>query len=324
MRTRSLLTFAAALAATVCLSAAARAEYPDKPIHIVVPYTPGGTVDLFARALAPYLTKAWGQQIIIENRPGAGGSVGAEYVAHAAGDGYMLFMSTNSPLTTNLAVFKTIKYDPLKDFVPIVLAGENSLVLAVNPKIPIKSVADLIALAKKEPGQLIAASSGNGATSHMSLGEFEKMAGVKVTHLPYKGGVPSLTAVISGEAQLVFSDIVPTLPMIRDGRVRALATTGLTRSALTPDIPTLNELGLKGFAVTAWVPLMAPKGTPKEVVTKLNGEVNTILKDPDFRAQIIKIGIDPLGSTPEQLDTYLREQIPIWMQRAAEAGLKPD
>ena len=182
-----MLAIGAALAAISGSSIAAKAEYPDKPIHIVVPYTPGGTVDLLARALAPYLTKAWGQQIVVENRPGAGGSVGAEYVANATGDGYTLLLSTNSPLTTNLAVFKTIKYDPLKDFVPIILAGENSLVLAVNPKLPVKSVADLIALAKKEPGQLIAASSGNGATSHMSLGEFEKMTGVKITHVPYQG-----------------------------------------------------------------------------------------------------------------------------------------
>jgi tripartite-type tricarboxylate transporter receptor subunit TctC len=323
MRTKLWLAIGAALVA-ISASSAARAGYPDRPIHIVVPYTPGGTVDLLARAFAPYLTKDWGQQIVVENRPGAGGSVGAEYVAGAPGDGYTLLLSTNSPLTTNVAVFKTIKYDPLKDFVPIILAGENSLVLAVNPKLPVNSVADLIALAKKEPGQLIGASSGNGATSHMSLGEFDKIAGVKITHVPYQGGVPSLTAVISGEAQLVFADIVPTLPMIRAGQVRALATTGLNRSAVAPDIPTLNELGLKGFSVTAWVPMVAPKGTPKPIVDKLNEEINKILKDPDFRAQIIKIGIDPLGGTPEQLATYLNEQLPIWKQRAVDAGLQPE
>ena len=320
-----LWSFASALAIAISLSPiAAKAEYPDKPIHIVVPYTPGGTVDLLARALAPHLTKAWGQQIVVDNRPGAGGSVGAEYVANAPGDGYTLLLSTNSPLTTNVAVFKTITYDPLKDFVPIIIAGENSLVLAINPKLPAKSVTDLVALAKKEPGQLISASSGNGATSHMSLGEFEKRTGVKITHVPYRGGVPSLTAVISGEAQMVFSDVVPTAPIIRDGRVRALATTGLNRSGVTPDVPTLNELGLKGFSVTAWIPMVAPKGTPKGVVEKLNSEVNKILKDSEFRAQIIKIGIDPVGGTPEQAANYLREELPIWKQRAVDAGLKPE
>ncbi len=324
MRAKFLLAVGVVLATISGAAHVARAEYPDKPIHIVVPYTPGGTVDLLARALAPHLTKAWGQQIVVENRPGAGGSVGAEYVASAAGDGYTLLLSTNSPLTTNVAVFKTIKYDPLTDFVPVIIAGENSLVLAVNPKLPVKSVDDLIALARKEPDKLICASSGNGATSHMSLGEFEKMAGVKITHVPYRGGVPSLTAVISGEAQLVFADVVPTLPMIRDGRVRPLATTGLNRSGVTPDVPTLNELGLKGFSVTASVPMVAPRGTPKSVVDRLNGEINKVLKDPEFRAQIIKIGIDPIGGTPEEAAKFLREQLPIWKQRAAEAGLKPE
>jgi tripartite-type tricarboxylate transporter receptor subunit TctC len=324
MRTK--LTFAVG-AMVLALSAsmtAAKADYPDKPIHIVVSYTPGGTVDLLARALAPYLTKAWGQQIVVENRPGAGGSVGAEYVAAAPGDGYTLLLSTNSPLTTNVAVFKTLNYDPLKDFVPVIVAGENSLALAVDPRLPVKSVDDLIALAKKEPSRLIGASSGNGSTSHMALAEFDKMAGVDITHVPYKGGVPSLTAVISGEAQLVFADVVPTVPLIRDKRLVALATTGLNRSGVTPDIPTLNELGLKGFSVTAWIAMVAPKGTPQAVVDKLNGEINTILKDPEFRAQIIRIGIDPLGDTPEQFATFLREQIPIWKQRAVEAGLQPE
>ena len=243
MRARLLVTMSVALAAMLAPSFAARADYPDKPIHVVVPYTPGGTVDLLARALAPYLTKEWGQQIVVENRPGAGGSVGAEYVAAAPGDGYTLLLSTNSPLTTNLAVFKTIKYDPLADFVPVILAGDNSLVLAVNPKLPVKSLDDLIALAKKEPGQLIAASSGNGATSHMALGELQKMTGVQFTHVPYKGGVPSLTAVISGEAQLVFADVVPTVPMICDGRVLALATTGLKRSGVDSRCADFGRIG---------------------------------------------------------------------------------
>jgi len=324
MRAKWMLAIGALLLAISGSTLAAKADYPDKPIRIVVPYTPGGTVDLLARALSPYLTKAWGQQIIVENRPGAGGSVGAEYVAAAPGDGYTLLLSTNSPLTTNVAVFKMLNYDPLKDFVPVILAGENSLVLAVDPRLPIKSVDDLIALAKKEPGRLIGASSGNGSTSHMALAEFEKMAGVDITHVPYKGGVPSLTAVISGEAQLVFADVVPTLPMIRDKRVVALATTGLNRSGVTPQIPTLNELGFKGFSVTAWIAMVAPKGTPQAVVDKLNGEISTVLKDPELRAQIIKIGIDPLGDTPDQFADFLRKELPIWKQRAVDAGLKPE
>ncbi len=310
-----------ALVLTSGLSAAA-AAYPDKPIHIIVPYTPGGTVDLLARAMAPLLNKAWGQQIVVENRPGAGGSVGAEYVAQAPGDGYTLLLSTNSPLTTNVILFKSIKYDPLRDFVPVILAGQNALVLAVNLNLPAKTVPELIALAKKEPGKLIGASSGNGTTSHLSLTEFNKRAGVKITHVPYRGGVPSLTAVISGEAQLVFSDIVPALPMISDGRLRALATTGLSRSGVTPDVPTLDESGLKGFDVTAWIGMVAPKGTPADVVDKLNAKINEILKQPDFRQYITKIGIDPIGDTQQAFGKYLAAQIPVWRQRAIDAGLK--
>jgi tripartite-type tricarboxylate transporter receptor subunit TctC len=313
---------AALIAVVASGPTAANAAYPDKPIHIVVPYTPGGTVDLLARAMAPILNKAWGQQIVVENRPGAGGSVGAEYVAQQPGDGYTLLLSTNSPLTTNLFLFKSIKYDPLRDFVPVILAGQNSLALAVNVNLPVKSVSDLIQLAKTEPGKLIGASSGNGSTSHLSLTEFNKLAGVKITHVPYQGGVPSLTAVISGEAQLVFCDIVPALPMINGGRVRALATTGLSRSGVTPNVPTLNESGLKGFDVTAWVGMVAPKGTPTDVVDKLNTEINAILKEPGFRQSIVRIGIDPIGDTPAEFGKYLAAQIPLWRQRAIEAGLK--
>lgn len=302
----------------------ARAAYPDKPIHIVVPYTPGGTVDLLARAMAPYLTKDWGQQIVVENRPGAGGSVGAAYVAAAAGDGYTLLLSTNSPLTTNVALYKTIQYDPLRDFVPVIIAGENAPVLVVSPKLPVKSVSDLIALAKKEPGKLIASSSGNGTTAHLSLAQLNKQAGIDITHVPYRGGVPSLTAVVSGEAQLVFSDNVPALPMIRDGRLRALATTGARRSGVSPDVPTMAESGLKGFNIATWTGLVAPKGTPADIVQKLNAEITKILKEPEFRQNISKMGIDPVGDTPEEFAKFLATEIPLWRQRAIDAGLKVD
>ena len=217
------------------------AEYPDHAIQIVVPYTPGGTVDLLARALGPRLTAAWGQPVIILNRPGAGGSVGAEFAAKSAPDGYTLFISTNSPLTTNLALYPSLGYEPLRDFEPVILAGENSLVLAANPKLPVKSAKDLIELAKRKPGELNAATSGNGSTGHLSLATFNKQAGVSITHVPYRGGVPSLTAAIAGEVQLVFSDIVPAVPQIRDNRLTALGLTGLRRAQIAPDIPTLDE-----------------------------------------------------------------------------------
>jgi tripartite-type tricarboxylate transporter receptor subunit TctC len=300
----------------------ALAEYPDHPIQIVVPYTPGGTVDLLARALGQKLTVAWGQPVVILNRPGAGGSVGADVVAKAPADGYTLLLSTNSPLTTNLALYPNLGYDPLRDFEPVILAGENSLVLAANPKLPVKNVRDLIALAKSEPGKLNAGTSGNGSTAHLSLATFNKLAGVSITHVPYRGGVPSLMAAISGEVQLVFSDPVPAMPQINDHRLNALGQTGLRRARIAPDIPTLNEAGLPGFNITAWIGAVAPKGTPKAVVEKLNAGIGRTLKDPEFAAKISAIGIDPLGSTPDEFAVFLRKEIPRWKAIVTDAGVK--
>jgi tripartite-type tricarboxylate transporter receptor subunit TctC len=299
-----------------------RAEYPDRTIQIVVPYTPGGTVDLLARALAPRLTAAWGQPVVILNRPGAGGSVGAEVAAKSPADGYTLFISTNSPLTTNLALYPSLGYEPLRDFEPIIVAGENSIVLAANPKLPVKTLKDLIELATRKPGELNAATSGNGSTAHLSLASFNKQAGVSITHVPYRGGVPSLTAAIAGEVHLVFSDIVPALPQINDNRLAALGMTGLRRARIAPDIPTFDESGLPGFSITAWVGVVAPKGTPPEIIQKLNLEIGRALKDPDFARQLSTMGLDPLGSTPDEFAALLRKEIPRWKQIARDAGVK--
>jgi tripartite-type tricarboxylate transporter receptor subunit TctC len=312
------------VAAVLLLAVAspALAKYPDHPIQIVVPYTPGGTVDLLARALGQKLTAAWGQPVVVLNRPGAGGSVGADVVAKAPADGYTLLLSTNSPLTTNLALYPNLSYDPLRDFDPVILAGENSLILAANPKLPVKNVEDLIALAKSEPGKLNAGTSGNGSTGHLSLATFNKLAGVSITHVPYRGGVPSLMAAISGEVQLVFSDIVPAMPQVTDHRLNALGQTGLHRAHIAPNIPTLNEAGLPGFNITAWIGAVAPKGTPKAVVQKLNAEIERTLKDREFAAKISAIGIDPLGDTPEEFAVFLRKDIPRWKRIVKDAGVK--
>jgi tripartite-type tricarboxylate transporter receptor subunit TctC len=317
-----IFTVAAAALLIAASAAPSFADYPDRPIQIIVPYTPGGTVDILARALGARLTAAWGQPVVVLNRPGAGGSLGADAAAKSAPDGYTLFLSTNSPLTTNLALYPSLGYDPLRDFEPIIVAGENSLVLAASPKLPVKNVADLIALAKGKPGELNAATSGNGSTAHLSLATFNKMAGVSITHVPYRGGAPSLTAAVAGEVELVFSDIVPAAPLVRDNRLNGLAMTGLRRAAVAPEIPTLDESGLKGFSITAWVGLVAPKGTPGDIVQKLNLEVGRALRDPEFVSQLSKLGIDPLGSTPEEFAAFLRQEIPRWKQIVQDAGAK--
>jgi len=308
-----------------CLLTAAtpsHAEYPERTIQIVVPYTPGGTVDILARKLGDRLGKAWGQPVVIINRPGAGGSVGAEVVAKSAPDGYTFLLSTNSPLTTNLTLYPSLGYEPLRDFEPIILAGENPLVLAANPNLPVKSLKELIALAKSKPGQLNAGTSGNGSTAHLSLATLNKQAGISITHVPYRGGVPSIQAAMAGEVQLVFSDIVPVIPQIHDNRLQAIGQTGLHRARIAPDIPTLDETGLPGFNITAWIGAVAPKGTPKDIVRKLNLEIGRALKDKDFAEQISAIGIDPLGGTPDEFAALLQKEIPRWKQIVQDAGVK--
>ena len=243
-------------------------------------------------------------------------------MAKSGPDGYTLFISTNSPLTTNLALYPSLGYEPLRDFEPVILAGENSLVLAANPKLPVKSANDLIELAKRRPRELNAATSGNGSTGHLSLATFNKQAGVSITHVPYRGGVPSLTAAIAGEVQLVFSDIVPAVPQIRDNRLTALGLTGLRRAQIAPDIPTLDESGLPGFSITAWIGVVAPKGTPKDIVQKLNLEIGRALEDSEFARQISTMGIDPLGSTPDEFTAFLRKEIPRWKQAVQDADVK--
>src|SRR5262249_19855317 len=200
----------------------AHAEYPDHPTRIVVPYTPGGTVDVLARLLGPRLTEVWGQPVVVENRPGAGGNIGADFVAKSPPDGYTLFLSTNAPLTINVAAYQNIKYDPLRDFTPITVAGENAVLLVANQSLPATSIKELIELAKAKPGELSAGTSGLGTTAHLSLALFNKLAGVEIRHIPYRGGVPSLTAAVANEVPMTFSDIVPSTPLVRDGRLKGL------------------------------------------------------------------------------------------------------
>jgi tripartite-type tricarboxylate transporter receptor subunit TctC len=316
------LPFVLAAAAAAASLSPARAGYPDRPITIVVPYTPGGTVDLLARLLGRELSQSWGQPVIIDNRPGAGGSIGAEYVAKAPNDGYTLLMSTNSPLTTNLALYRSLHYDTLRDFVPIVLTGENGLVVVANPTLPVKSFSDLIALARKQPGALSAGTSGNGTTAHIALAQINKQAGVQITHVPYNGGVPSLTAAMSGEVQITLTDIVPALPLIRDGRLKVLATTSEHRPQVAPEIPTIAESGYPGFNIVAWGGLLAPKGVSADAMRLLNGQINRLLETPDIRKQIVSIGIDPLGGTSEAFTSLLKTEIPRWKAMVIDAEVK--
>jgi tripartite-type tricarboxylate transporter receptor subunit TctC len=301
------------------------ADYPDRSVRLVVPYTPGGTVDILARSLAERMTKAWNQPVVIENRPGAGGSIGAEAVAKAVPDGYTLFISTSSPLTINVWLQKNLRYDPLRDFTPITAAGENSLVLVTNPSVPATNIRQLIDYVKTKPvGELSAGTSGQGTTAHLSLAQFNKLAGVEVTHVPYRGGVPSLTAAVANEVPMTFSDIVPAMPLVRGDKLRALATTGPRRAGIAPDIPTMIEAGLPGFDIVTWIGLVAPNGTPRNIVFKIYSEVAGAVKDPAFRERMIGMGIDPLSMPPDEFSEFLRKEVPRWKGIVDGAGLQPE
>jgi tripartite-type tricarboxylate transporter receptor subunit TctC len=303
-------------------SSTARADYPDRPIRIIVPYTPGGTIDVLARMIGPRLTAAWGQPVVIDNRPGAGGNIGAEAASKAAPDGYTLFLATNAPLTINVAAYQNIKYDPLRDFVPITVMGENPILLVAHPSLAPSSVRELIAFAKAKPGELAAGTSGLGTTAHLSLVQFNKLAGVDVRHIPYRGGVPSLTAVVAGEVPMTFSDNVPAMPLVREGRLKPMATTGQRRSGISPDVPTMVEAGLPGFDIVATSWFAAPGGAPMDIVGKLSREVLRALNEPEFRDKLRTMGIDPLGYTPEEAAAFLRRELPRWKAIVSDAGVK--
>jgi tripartite-type tricarboxylate transporter receptor subunit TctC len=317
--------------AIACLVAAAlggqissaNADYPERMIRIVVPYTPGGTVDIFARLLGQRLTAAWGQPVTIDNRPGAGGSIGAQAVVNADPDGYTLLLSTNSPLTTNPVLQKDVRYDALRDFEPIVVVGENPVAFVANPSLPVHTVKELIDHAKANPGKLSAAISGTGTTTHLALVQLNKMAGVEIVPVPYRGGMPSLTAAVALEVQLTVCDIVPAMPLVRSGQLRALATSGSKRAGIAPEVPTMAEEGLAHFDLSAWVALLAPAKTPRAIVEKLNAEVSKALADKEFTAKLIQMGIDPIGGTTDEFKAFLRTEVERWRRIVTDAGLQP-
>src|SRR5512144_2335881 len=270
-------------------------DYPTKPIRIVVPFPPGGATDLLARAVAQRLTEKWGQAVLVDNRPGAGGNIGSELVAKSAPDGYTLEMGTVGTHSINASLYAKMPYDHVKDFVPIILVAGVPNVLVVNPALPVNSVQELVAYAKANPGKLNFASSGNGTSIHLSGELFKVMAGVQMTHVPYKGSAPALQDLIGGQVQLMFDNLPPSLPQIKAGKLRALAVTTATRSPALPDLPTIAESGLPGFEASSWFGIVAPAGTPPAIVAKLNAEVAKWLASPEAQEKLLALGANPAG-----------------------------
>jgi tripartite-type tricarboxylate transporter receptor subunit TctC len=312
-----------AAALTISLTAPA-AEYPTHPVTVIVAFTPGGPSDVLARIIGRRLQEILHQPFIIENRPGSGGNIAAEQAAHAAPDGYTLLMGNNSILATNAALYKKLAYDPEKDFIPISLIGTQANILVVNPSVPANSMAELIALAKASPGQLNFASSGFGAAAHLAGELFKTEAKINIVHVPYKGAAPALQDVMAGHVQMMFATAASVIGLIKAGKVRALAVTTPKRTALLPDLPTVDELGIKGFDATTWHGLVAPAGTPKEIIDTLNFATVAALKDPATQKALIDLGVDIVGDSPKEFEAYIKTEIPKWTAVVKQSGAQID
>jgi tripartite-type tricarboxylate transporter receptor subunit TctC len=296
--------------------------YPNRPVTILVAFTPGGPSDVLSRIVGKRLNEILHQPFIIENRPGAGGNIAAEQAAKAAPDGYTLLMGNNSILATNAALYKKVNYDAEKDFIPISLIGTQANILVVNPAVPANSMAELIALAKASPGTINFASSGHGAAAHLAGELFRTEAKVNIVHVAYKGAAPALQDVIGGHVQMMFATAASVIGLIKEKRVRALAVTTPKRTALLPDLPTLDELGLKDFDATTWHGLVAPAGAPKDVIDTLTFATVTALKDPATQKALMDLGVDIIGSTPKEFEAYIKAEIPKWTAVVKNSGAK--
>ena len=311
------------LAATLLLPSAAHAQtYPVKQIRMIVPFAAGGPTDILARVIAQKLSAAWGQQVITDNRAGAAGNIGTEMVAKAAPDGYTLLASSSGILTVNPNLFSKQPFDIQRYFSPITIATSVTNILVVHPSLPVRSVKELIALAKKRPGELSYSSSGIGSASHLSMELLKFTAGISVAHIPYKGAHPGVVDLVAGQVDMTLIGLPPALPHVKSGRLRALGVAN--KSVALPDMPTIAESGLPGFSVVNWLAVLAPAGTNKDVIAKLNSEIVRAVHQPDVKAQLMAEGFEPIGSSPERLAEEIRVWIPKWGEVIRKAGIKAE
>ena len=317
------LAFHLLLAVACAAPSASYAQFPSKPIRIVVGFTPGGPTDIVARLVGQKLTDKLGQQVIVDVRPGAGGNIAAEHVAKSPADGYTLLLPAFAH-AVNPSLFAKLPFDTVKDFAPISLLSSAANVLAVHPSVQARTVADLIALAKARPGQLTYGSAGNGTASHLAGELFNMSAGTDITHVPYKGSAPASNELIGGHISAAFPGIAIVLPHSKAGRMRPLAITSLKRSKQMPELPTMAESGLKGFEVMSWYGLLAPSGTPPEIVQKLNAEVNRSLQEPDATDRLASLGAEPASTTPQEFGEFIRNEIAKWAKVVKATGLRPE
>ena len=308
---------------SICGVAMAQA-YPNKTVRLVVPQSAGGGADILARSVAEKLSKAWGVQVIVDNRLGAAGIIGTQLVAQAAPDGYTLLMGAISTHAINRGLYRNLPYDPVKDFVPITMIASAPLLVVVHPSLPVKSVQELIALARAKPGQLSFASAGSGNSTHLAGEMFKMLANVDILHVPYKGATPAEIDLMAGHASLMFSSILSAMPHSNAGRMRALAVTSARRTSVMPELPTVAETGLAAYDVNPWYGLFAPAGTPREIVDKINREVLGILQLPDVKERFATLGADPAGTTPGEFATFINVEIEKWTRVIKQSGTTVD
>jgi len=321
--TRVVQSLAGLLSATA-LAAGYAQDYPVKPVRLILPTAAGGSLDAVGRVIAQKFTEHFGQQVVVDNKPGAGGILGTETAAHAAPDGYTLLIASNGNLATTQGLYKKIPYDPVRDFAPVVLMTETPYIVVVHPSLPVKTVADLIRLAKARPGQLNYASSGSGSTPHLAGELFKAMAKVNIVHVPYKGSPAALTSLLSGETVVGITAMPSSWAQVKAGRIRALGVAGTRRSTTAPELPTVAESGLPGYEVNSWSGLLAPAATPKPIVARLNAEVIKILAESDVRQQLLNQGFEVLGGTPEQFGVFIKSEIVKWTRVIRDAGAHVD
>src|SRR5688572_31041325 len=298
-------------------------SYPARQVRIVVPFPPGGTSDILARTIGARLSAPLGQPVVVENRPGAGGNIAADHVAKSAPDGYTLIMGTSS-LAISQSLYAKLTYDLIRDFAPITQAVNYANLLVVHPSAGVSTTAELLALARAKPGFLSYGTAGNGTPPHMTGELFKSYTGVNILHIPYKGGAPAIADLLAGQIPMMFDNVPPLLPHVRGGRIKALAVTSLARIGVLPDVPTLHELGLKNFDAVGWNGLLAPAGTPREIVARLNAEVVRVLRIAEVRDQLTSQGADIVGNSPEAFAEWIRAEVKRWAEVVRVSGAKVD
>ena len=311
--------------AVACAAPNAFAQaYPVKPVRLIVPFAAGGGTDIVARTVGAKLGERLGQTVVVDNRAGASGAIGTELVARSPADGYTLLMGSSGPIAINPALHTKLPYDPLRDFVPVALITTMPFLTVVHPSLPVRSIKELIALAKVRPGQLNYASPGSGSSTHLATELFKAMAGVQIVHVPYKGVAPAATDLVSGQVQMLTGDLNTLMPHVKSGKMRPLAVTGGMRSALLPDMPTMAEAGVAGYEASGWFGMLAPAGTPRDIVRRLNGEIVKALQSDELRKRLAGLGGEVAGGTPEAFAQHLRWEIDKWGKLIRAIGLKPE